>query len=141
MTTAPPASSQAALARMVAQRRRDTAPELALRRALYRGGLRYRLHRRPIASVRREADVVFPSRRVAVFVDGCWWHGCPAHRSAPSANRDWWSAKFAATRARDRETDRRLAEAGWTVVRVWEHETPESAAVAIGRVVRRSTAG
>jgi DNA mismatch endonuclease (patch repair protein) len=126
--TDPAASSPAALARMLAQRRRDTAPEVALRRALHRRGLRFRVHRRPVPSVRREADVVFASQRVAVFVDGCWWHGCPEHHTPPMANHEWWAAKISATRARDGDTERRLAAAGWTVVRVWEHEAAEAAA-------------
>jgi DNA mismatch endonuclease (patch repair protein) len=120
---------------MLAQRRKDTVPEIALRKALHARGLRFRVHRRPIASIHREADIVFASRRVAVFVDGCWWHGCPEHRTPPVANREWWAAKIAVTRARDGDTNRRLADAGWTVIRVWEHEHPAVAAEGIRRVV------
>jgi DNA mismatch endonuclease (patch repair protein) len=86
---------------------------------------------------RRRADVIFPRVGVAVFVDGCFWHGCPEHASWPKANADWWREKIEANRARDRDTDRRLAEAGWTVVRVWEHEDPTTAADRVESAVRR----
>ena len=78
--------------------------------------------------MRRRADVVFVSRRVAVFVDGCFWHGCELHPRSPRSNVEWWARKIAANRARDAETDERLAAAGWTVVRIWEHESAEAAA-------------
>lgn len=78
--------------------------------------------------MRRRADIAFPTRRVAVFVDGCFWHGCPEHATAPKKNADWWSVKLAANVARDRDTDARLRASGWTVVRIWEHEEPETAA-------------
>lgn len=107
---------------------RDTAPEVALRRELHRRGLRYRLNLAPVPGLRRRADVVFPRRRLAVFVDGCFWHLCPQHGSAPRNNADWWRVKLAQTVQRDRDTDARLAEAGWTVLRFWEHEDPLQAA-------------
>ena len=122
--------------RMSRQARRDTSPELALRSALHRRGLRFQVHRRPLPLVRREADLVFPRPRVAVFVDGCFWHSCPQHESAPRTNEDWWRRKLAENRARDQDTDRRLREAGWLPVRVWEHEAVEEAARRVQDLVR-----
>jgi len=113
---------------MSAQRRRDTKPEIALRRELHRRGLRYFVDRAPIKGVRRRADLVFPRRKVAVFVDGCFWHSCPQHATFPKNNAQWWTDKLAANVVRDRDTDARLAEQGWTVIRVWEHEDPLVAA-------------
>jgi len=78
--------------------------------------------------LRCNADVVFGGARIAVFVDGCWWHGCPEHRSLPKANRDWWDAKIQRTVERDRRNDAALAEAGWLAIRIWEHEQPSTAA-------------
>ncbi|MEE2058319.1 very short patch repair endonuclease [Rhodococcus artemisiae] len=119
--------------RMSRQRRRDTVPELALRRELHRRGLRFFVDRAPIAGMRRRADLVFPRRRVAVYVDGCFWHRCPEHATAPKNNAEWWDAKLAANVRRDRDTDARLADAGWTVVRVWEHEDATTAADRVQR--------
>ena len=124
--------------RMSRQRSHDTSPERALRSLLHRRGLRYRLHRRPIAGLRRQADLVFAGARVAVFVDGCFWHCCPEHATSPKANGAWWAAKLARNVERDRDTDRRLAEAGWTVVRVWEHEDPAAAADRVAALVGKS---
>jgi DNA mismatch endonuclease (patch repair protein) len=132
----PAASSPAALARMRRQARRDTRPELALRRALWQQGLRYRLHRR-VPGTRRTIDVAFPGARVAVFVDGCYWHGCPLHGTAPKANAEWWAEKLAANRARDADTDRRLRAAGWRVLRFWEHTDPADAAAAVRKAAAR----
>ena len=124
---------------MVRQARADTAPEVALRRELHRRGLRYRVDAAlPLKGIRRRADVAFPARRVAVFVDGCYWHVCPDHATWPKASSDWWRAKLEGNVRRDRDTDARLAEAGWTVVRVWEHENPAEAAARIEAVVRYS---
>ncbi|MFZ2176272.1 MAG: very short patch repair endonuclease [Rhodococcus sp. (in: high G+C Gram-positive bacteria)] len=115
-------------ARMSAQRRRDTEPELALRRELHRRGVRYFVDRAPMKGIRRRADLVFPRRKVAVYVDGCFWHSCPQHATFPKNNAQWWADKLAGNVTRDRDTDTRLAEAGWTVVRIWEHENPAVAA-------------
>ena len=87
--------------------------------------------------MRRRADLVFPGKRVAVFVDGCFWHACPEHASWPKANADWWREKILANQRRDRDTDRRLAEAGWHVIRIWEHESPAIAADRIQEAVDR----
>src|SRR5215831_11579615 len=105
--TAAKPSSPGVSVRMQRQARRDTAPERALRSALHRLGLRFRVHVRPHPGLRREADVVFGPSRVVVFVDGCFWHGCPEHASWPKANADWWREKIASNRARDAETDGR----------------------------------
>lgn len=112
--------------------RRDTKPELTLRRALHKLGLRYRVDYRPISSLRRRADIVFTRKKVAVFVDGCFWHGCPEHLKWPKSNAAWWRWKIEGNRARDVETTRVLEEEGWIVVRIWEHER-ESQAVALVR--------
>lgn len=99
-------------------RGKDTAPELALRSALHRLGLRYRLQRK-IANVR--VDILFVRQRVAVLVDGCFWHGCPIHATYPKTNVSYWRPKLAENKARDRRQAARLRRAGWKVVRVWEH--------------------
>ncbi len=122
-------------ARMSKQRSRDTEIEVALRRELHRLGLRYRVHRRPVRAVRREADVVFGPAKVAVFVDGCFWHGCPEHGTWPKRNGEFWRAKIEGNRARDADTDRVLDEAGWLAVRVWEHEDPVVAASRVREAV------
>jgi len=128
----PAPSSEVAKKRMENTRQRDTPAEMALRRALFRRGLRYRVDSSPIPTLRRRADVVFPKARLAVFVDGCFWHGCPQHATQPLANGDWWRTKLMRNQERDRDTVDQLVKAGWSVVRVWEHESPESAA---GRVI------
>jgi DNA mismatch endonuclease, patch repair protein len=120
---------------MERQGRRDTKPELAVRRAVWALGLRYRVDVAPVKGGRRRADMVFPTERVAVYVDGCYWHRCPQHGTLPKANAAWWLAKLEANVARDRDTDERLAEAGWTVIRIWEHELPLDAAARIHAVV------
>ncbi|MFC7673274.1 very short patch repair endonuclease [Mycolicibacterium sp. GCM10028919] len=114
---------------------RDTKPERALRSAVHALGLRYRVSVRPLRDVRRTADLVFTRVRVAVFLDGCFWHGCPEHHTIAATNAVFWAEKVETNRARDRDTDRRLADAGWAVVRVWEHEDIGSAAERIRGVV------
>ncbi|GAF43362.1 very short patch repair endonuclease [Rhodococcus wratislaviensis] len=132
-----PATDPATSARMRAQRRRDTAPELALRRELHRRGVRYYVDRAPMKGVRRRADLVFPRRKVAVYVDGCFWHSCPQHATFPKNNAQWWAEKLAGNVTRDRDTDTRLADAGWTVVRIWEHENPAVAADRVQEALHR----
>ena len=122
------ASSPAVRATMRGNRGRDTGPELALRRVLHARGLRYFVNRRPEAAIRRTADVVFPKAHVAVFVDGCFWHGCPQHHVAAKANAEFWAQKVARNRERDAETDLLLMERGWRVVRIWEHVSADVAA-------------
>jgi DNA mismatch endonuclease (patch repair protein) len=126
------ATTPASRAVMQANRRKDTAPEMAIRRAIHAAGLRYRVDARPLPRLNRRADLVFSRARVAVFVDGCYWHGCAKHGTVARANAEYWSAKIARNRERDRDTDLRLAEAGWQVLRIWEHEDP---IVAAGMVV------
>jgi len=118
------------------QRRRDTVPEIALRSALHRAGLRYRVEF-ALPGLRRRADLAFTTARVAVFVDGCFWHGCPEHASWPKQNSEWWREKIEANRRRDRDTDERLRHDGWTPIRVWEHEPVESAAERVAQAVRQ----
>lgn len=130
----PAASSPAVAAFMSRQRRRDTGPELALRRALHALGLRFRVQLRELPG---RPDVALTRARVAVFVDGCFWHRCPEHAIAPKANADWWEQKLSRNVDRDREVDRRLRQLGWEVVRVWEHEQPDRAAEQVAAVWRR----
>jgi len=115
----PEASSPQVRAFMQRMPRRNTGPEVLLRRALHREGVRFRLHR---ADLPGRPDIVLVSLRLAVFVDGCFWHGCPMHAVAPRANAAFWAAKLAANRARDARKDAQLVEAGWEVLHVWEHE-------------------
>ena len=122
-------------ARMRAQRERDTAMERQIRSRLHAMGLRFRLHQRLLTGLRREADVVFARARVAVFIDGCFWHGCPEHGTWPKNNAVFWRRKLRANATRDRDTDARLAADGWVVVRVWEHERADQAAIRIAEVV------
>lgn len=104
--------------------RRDTAPELAIRSELHRRGFRFRVDRAPLWGLRSRADIVFGPARVAVYVDGCFWHACPEHGTRPKANAEWWARKLKRNQERDAETNRILHEHGWQVVRAWEHEDP-----------------
>ena len=113
---------------MSRQARRDTAPEVAMRRELHRRGLRFRVDWPLPGLARRRADIAFTRRRVAVFVDGCFWHSCPVHATAPVSNRGWWAEKLANNVRRDRQTNAHLRAAGWTVIRFWEHEDAQSCA-------------
>jgi DNA mismatch endonuclease, patch repair protein len=120
---------------MQAQRTRDTGPEVAIRSAVHRAGLRYRVDARPLPNFPRKADLVFRRAKVAVFVDGCFWHSCPLHGRQSVANASWWRDKLARTQQRDADTTRHLVEAGWQVVRIWEHGSPEVASARIMAVV------
>ncbi|MEV0054030.1 MULTISPECIES: very short patch repair endonuclease [Saccharopolyspora] len=119
------ASSAGRRRNMQAIRNRDTAPERLIRSLVHAQGLRYRVCARPLPDLRRTADMVFRPSKVAVFIDGCYWHGCPEHYKAPSRNPEYWSDKVARNIARDRDTDQRLADAGWLVLRFWEHQSTE----------------
>lgn len=130
------ASSAAVRASMQANRSRDTRPELALRRVLHARGLRYYVARRPVRTLRRTADIVFPVPKVAVFVDGCFWHGCPKHHTFAKANAEYWADKVVRNRIRDKETTEVLQAQGWTVIRVWEHEPVMDAADYIEKTVK-----
>ncbi|MGW2728497.1 very short patch repair endonuclease [Streptomyces sp. NPDC001494] len=129
------ASTPGTRASMQANRSRDTRPELALRRAVHALGLRYRVATRPIPTLRRTADLVFPRQKVAVFLDGCFWHGCPEHHTKAARNSDYWQAKVRRNRERDLDTTERLAAAGWLVLRFWEHEDLAAAALVVQRAV------
>lgn len=133
----PTPSSSNVSAVMKGNRKKDTAPELAIRQRLHAMGLRYRVHS-PIdlSGQRVRPDVVFSSSRVAVFIDGCFWHGCPHHGTSPKANSTYWDAKLARNKERDRSNRARLRRAGWTVVRIWEHTDPLEAANRIAAIVR-----
>jgi DNA mismatch endonuclease (patch repair protein) len=121
---------------MQLQRERDTAPEVAVRRELHRRGLRYRLDRQIVPGTRRRVDIVFGPAKVAVFVDGCFWHGCPKHGVRQHDINGWyWPRKIAGNRHRDADTARRLRKSGWKVLRVWEHEPPKRAADRIVKAV------
>ncbi|NNH74131.1 very short patch repair endonuclease [Nocardia uniformis] len=136
--TGRPGTDAATSARMARQRRVGTKPEVALRRELHRRGARFFVDRAPLKGQRRRADIVFPRRRVAVYVDGCFWHRCPVHATDPKNNAQWWAEKLAGNVARDRDTDARLVAEGWTVVRVWEHESAEVAADLVLKALGRA---
>ncbi|MFG3079304.1 very short patch repair endonuclease [Streptomyces parvulus] len=121
-------SSAAVSARMSRQGSRDTAPEVAVRRLLHASGMRYRVNVPVPGMPRRTIDIVFPRTKVAVFLDGCFWHGCPQHATHPKANAEWWRTKLDKNMARDAETTAHLQQEGWTVLRFWEHEVPETVA-------------
>ncbi|WP_330175655.1 very short patch repair endonuclease [Streptomyces sp. NBC_01498] len=127
MNTAKP-SSAAVSARMSRQARRDTKPEVAVRKLLHASGHRYRVNARVPDMPRRSVDIMFTRAKVAVFLDGCFWHGCPVHATQPKANAEWWREKLDKNIARDKETSGHLEAAGWTVLRFWEHERPEEIA-------------
>jgi DNA mismatch endonuclease (patch repair protein) len=125
----PPASSRSARRTMQANRRTNTTPERLLRSELHRRGMRFRKDLRlALDGGFVRPDIVFTRHRVAVFVDGCFWHCCPEHLAPPKSNVDYWEAKLAGNVARDRRNDSRLRAAGWRVIRIWEHESPDGAA-------------
>ncbi|PZF59354.1 very short patch repair endonuclease [Curtobacterium sp. MCBD17_034] len=121
--------------RLARQRRRDTGIEVRIRRRLHAHGFRFRLVAPVPGRPRRSIDLAFARERVAVLVDGCFWHACPLHRTSPRTNHDWWERKLATNAARDLDTRHALEEAGWAVIRVWEHEDPEAATDAIEALV------
>jgi DNA mismatch endonuclease, patch repair protein len=135
----PQATSPAVRRRMQATRQGDTPAEVALRSALHRLGLRFRLHRNIEGVSRVRPDIVFVSARVAVYVDGCFWHSCPEHGSAPKANREWWADKLSGNVERDRRHEAALREAGWEVIRIWEHEDSLHAARRVFEAVAEGT--
>jgi DNA (cytosine-5)-methyltransferase 1 len=126
----PPASSEQIRLRMTTTKRRDTGPEIALRSELHRLGLRYRVDHK-IKGTRRRVDIAFPKDRVAIYVDGCFWHGCPLHRTLPKKNREWWGTKLESNTQRDRDTDASLRATGWEVLRFWEHDDPAASAAKV----------
>lgn len=122
--------------RMSTLRRKDTKPEVLLRRELHARGLRFRLQVKVPGNGRRTIDVAFTRVRLAVFVDGCFWHGCPQHLTVPRSNREWWEWKFARNHERDLDTDRLLQASGWHVLRVWEHEPAHAGADRVESTLR-----
>lgn len=130
------ASSENIRKTMLGNKRRDTKPELAVRRMLHARGLRYRVDLAPLKGYRRRADVVFTKRRIAVFIDGCFWHGCPLHYRVPGTNAGYWQPKIARNVERDAETTLALVEAGWRVLRYWEHMPAVEIADDVEREVR-----
>jgi DNA mismatch endonuclease, patch repair protein len=124
---------------MLANRRTGTKPEIALRRAIHARGLRFRKGHQLVMTDRRvRPDIVFTRAKVAVFLDGCFWHRCPRHATTPATNTDYWLAKFERNVDRDRAVDRALIAEGWKVLRVWEHEDPREAAERVDAAVHRS---
>ena len=132
----PEPSSVAAHNRMKAVRRHGSAAEIAVSLVLDCLGLEYVTNEQPILGLRRRADIVFRNEKVAVFVDGCFWHGCPQHGTQAKANAAFWRAKIERNMERDADTSRCLEEAGWMVVRVWEHEDPEVAAIRVSEALK-----
>lgn len=123
---------------MQATLRRDTPSELALRALAHRLGLRFRVDW-PLPGMRRRADLAFVTARIVVFVDGCFWHGCPRHGTWPKAHARWWRDKINANMRRDTDTDRKLRASGWVVVRMWSHEDPALTARKVARIVKART--
>ena len=113
----------------------STAPEMAVRRRLFANGLRYRVQYPVPGAPRRSIDIAFPGKKIAVFIDGCFWHGCSEHRNIPAHNRDWWQNKIDQNRSRDRDTDEKLRAAGWLVLRYWEHDSTERIVSEIHEVI------
>ena len=128
-------SSPAASRRMAKIRQKGTGAELALRWELYRRGLRYRVGYVVLKRPRRVADIAFPGLKIAVFVDGCYWHGCPEHATWPKHNAEFWRQKIETSRLRDTDTNSRLLNAGWMVLRFWEHQSPIEAAETVAQTV------
>ncbi|AWD25830.1 very short patch repair endonuclease [Micrococcus luteus] len=135
------ASTPGVRASMRSNKGRDTKPEVAVRRRVHAAGLRYRVNAKPEKDLRRTADLLFRPAAVAVFIDGCFWHGCPEHYIAPKANGGFWADKVARNKERDAETTALLAERGWEVLRFWEHEEPAEVAANVIDVVRRRRDG
>src|SRR3954452_11629678 len=126
-----PAQRSTCMARI---RGRNTKPEMALRTALWSLGLRYRLH----YSIPGKPDVVFPRQRVAVFVDGCFWHGCPEHSVNPKTNASFWRNKLDGNIERDQRTSASLESLGWTVLRFWEHEIEQDVSKVVEQIIRKT---
>jgi DNA mismatch endonuclease, patch repair protein len=137
METRPIASSPAVSRRMAVHPRRDTGPEMAVRRLLHSTGFRYRVCWKVPGTPRRTIDIAFTRAKVAVFIDGCFWHGCPEHGQTPTSNRRWWADKISRNQERDSDTTRKLENAGWTVLRIWEHVPPDEATELIRTVLAR----
>ncbi|TXS62534.1 very short patch repair endonuclease [Streptomyces sp. sk2.1] len=140
MSTAKPSSPEVS-ARMSRQANRDTKPEVAIRKLLHAAGYRYRVNERVPGMSRRTIDIAFTRAKVAVLIDGCFWHGCPLHATRPKSNAEWWRVKLERNMERDRETNEHLIGAGWTVLRFWEHEPAAGVAEQVAAAVDRERAG
>lgn len=136
MTDRPEPKSAAVSRQMSRMPREDTGPEMAIRRILHASGLRYRVN---YSALPGSPDIALTRAQIAVFIDGCFWHGCPKHGTLPKNNRDWWRQKLARNEERDAEKDAELRSRGWLPLHVWEHEDPEEAAEEIIRLWRRRT--
>lgn len=132
---APAAGSLTIRAKMQAQKAKDTKPEVALRRELHRRGIRFRKSGPLPGMPRRSADIMWSGRKVAVFIDGCYWHGCPEHFHTPKTNTEWWLAKIRRNQNRDASTTAALEERGWKVLRLWEHVPTTEAADLVEKVL------
>lgn len=141
MIAKPTSESSIVSAQMRAQRIINTEAELAVRRSLHGAALRYRKYYPYPGRPRRSIDVAFPGKRVAFFIDGCFWHGCTAHRTVPKSNGVWWQAKLNENRRRDRDTTEVLVEQGWTVLRFWEHDAQGDVLAAVASALALPTAG
>ncbi|MGF1426941.1 very short patch repair endonuclease [Kitasatospora sp. LaBMicrA B282] len=139
MPAVPPSSPEVS-ARMSRQTSRDTAAEQAVRKILHASGYRYRTHFPVPGMRRRKIDIAFTRARLAVLIDGCFWHGCPEHATSPKANADWWRQKLDRNIARDLETNAQLISEGWTVMRFWEHESPDTVACTVATAVEEEKA-
>lgn len=126
---------------MQAQKTAGTRMELQVRRRLHALGYRYRVDRRPLPNEKFKGDIVWSGRRLVVFLDGCFWHGCPVHGTTPKSNTDWWRNKIEGNRARDRRVDDLLRQKGWTVLRFWEHDDTEAIVQAITRHLESTMGG
>jgi len=124
---------------MQANKSRDTGPEMALRRELFRRGLRYRVGLAPLPGIRRTIDIAFPGKKIAVMVDGCFWHGCPEHWTLSKHHSEYWENKIRENTQRDTSTNEMLSKAGWHVIRLWEHESVTTMADTVERAVRQKT--
>lgn len=125
---------------MQKQRRRDTDAEMQVRRRLHAAGIRYRVDAKPEPDLRTRGDIVWRGLRVVVFIDGCYWHGCPRHATRPKANAQWWAHKLDGNVATDRRNDAALTARGWLVLRYWEHETAGDVAATIITQLKRRRA-
>ena len=130
-----PSSSPEASRLMAKVRQKGTDAEIALRRELYRRGMRYRVDYEVLKKPRRVADVAFPGLKIAIFVDGCFWHGCPEHATWPKQNAEFWRKKIETNRLRDADTNSRLLDVGWMVLRFWEHQSPTEATETVAQTV------